>query len=404
MNYPQIKLKLNREKSLQFRHPWVFSRAIQGNSELTQLKDGVIVDVVDNKGNFLARGYYNSRSNIAIRVLTFDQSEAIDENFFEKKIQAAFERRKSYINKKETTAYRLIFAEGDGLPGLVVDQYKDIFVLQIHTLGMESLKNFVVEALLKLFQPKAIFERSDVNVRKKDGLTTLPKGFLYGSFKKSQVEIREHGLKFLVDFQDGQKTGFFLDQRENRFALQNYVKDKTVLNLFAYSGGFSCYALNFGASNVTSVDISESALKLCAENMKLNGFLPNQHEEITAEAFNYLEQAFLKGQKFDVVIVDPPAFVKNQKKLHNAINAYIRLNEAALKVLNPGGILISSSCSSFVSQEMFKSVLFQAALRVNKEIATDLIVLEQRTQPFDHPLKINFPEGEYLKFFILQKA
>lgn len=403
----KITLKPGREKSLFYRHPWIFSGALKMGQE--KIEDGAIVDVTDSHGNFLARGYYNSQSDIAVRVLTFE-NEKIDEEFLVHRLRQAWEYREPYVRAKILTSYRLVFAESDFLPGLIVDRYNNGLVLQIHTLGMEKLKPLMVAALIKVFQPDFIYERSDVEVRKKEGLKTMPVGILYGkapcevsdSYSEQALcflKIQEHGLKFWIDMANGQKTGFFLDQHENRLAIRPYVKEKRVLNLFCYSGGFSCHALAGGASKVVSVDISSEAMELCKNNVELNGFAPEFHQGEVTDCFVYLEKLQQRGEKFDVVIVDPPAFVKSKSSLQKALKAYTRLNMMALKVLHGNGILVSSSCSSYVTPEMFRGMLFQAALRAK----TDLAIVEQRSQPFDHPLNIYFPEGEYLKFMITQK-
>ncbi len=397
MNYGKIYLKEGREKSLFYRHPWIFSGALDLN-KTGKIEDGGIVDVLDFKGNFLARGYYNSKSNIAVRILTF-KDEAIDADFFALRLGAAKEMREEFLGIEDTNAYRLVFAEGDNLPGLIVDKYADVLVMQIHTFGMEKLKAAVVDALVKVFKPEAVYDRSDVGVRKQEGLDSMPKGLLYGEYDGGPVEIKENGIRFLVDVANGQKTGFFLDQRENRAATAKYVKGRTVLNLFSYSGGFSCYAFKAGAASVASVDASAEAIDLCKKNVSLNGFDESRHEGIVSDVFRYLEKAIADGKTFDVVIVDPPAFVKSQKDLKNGLKAYARVNEQALRVLAPKGILATSSCSGHVDPGMFKQAIFQAALRTGD----DLVVLEQRSQPFDHPNRIYFPEGEYLKFFILRK-
>jgi 23S rRNA (cytosine1962-C5)-methyltransferase len=454
MKYKAIRIKQGREKSLFFRHPWVFSGAIDSAS----LKaggpaggaaggpaDSEIVDLRDLNGNFLARGYYNSRSNIAVRVLSFDEDDVIDTEFFEIRILGAYEKRRRLIEgagvkaggagvkaggagagedggeeraaggnamgaadeagaENETNAYRVVFAEGDNLPGLIVDKYGDNLVVQFHTLGMDRLKEMVVEALVNVFKPACIYERSDVAARRQDGLEDLPTGILYGKLEgidegsfKSLIEIKENGLKFLVDIAEGQKTGFFLDQRENRKAVMKYAKGKTVLNLFCYSGGFSAYALAAGASHVTGVDISQQAAELSDINLRLNGFSSSLFENITADVFKYLETAVREGLKFDVVIVDPPAFVKSQKNIDQALKAYSRLNEMALRVLADNGVLVTSSCSYYVTPQLFKGSLFQAVLRAKK----DLSVIETKSQPADHPVRLFFPEGEYLKFFVM---
>ncbi len=393
----RIWLKFGREKSLYYRHPWIFSGAILKMDP--KIDDGKIVEILKSDGKFLARGYYNSRSNIALRVLSWDENEPLDEGFFRRKILKASALREAFVKGKDLDAYRLVFAEGDGLPGLIIDKYGDYFCLQISTLGMEMWKDVIVKVLEDLFEPKGIYERSDSGARHQDGLPGNSVGLLSGKWPDDGVKINEYGVKFLVDCVNGQKTGFFLDQRENRAALEKYVRDKKVLNLFSYSGGFSCVALAHGAKKVTSVDSSASAVEMCKNNMKLNGFSSKVHEEVVADVFEYLDEAYSNGVFFDVVIVDPPAFVKSKKSLENALKAYAKLNEKALRVLGPEGILVSSSCSSYVTPELFQQALFQAALRTGD----NLVLLEQKTQPFDHPNTLFFPEGEYLKFFVLQK-
>jgi 23S rRNA (cytosine1962-C5)-methyltransferase len=399
MAYPQIQLKAGREKSLFYRHPWIFSGALQSQRDKEKIVDGSIVDVLTADGAFAARGYFNSLSNITVRILTFDEKELIDVDFFQKKITKAWDMRRTFIDEAGTNAYRVVFAESDGLPGLIVDKYDTVLVVQAHTMGMDMLKSMVVEALQNTLKPAAIYERSDVMVRTLEGLKDKPEGVLSGTLPVAPFTILEHGLKYLVDVAGGQKTGFFLDQRENRLALRKYTKDKTVLNLFCYTGGFSCSAFAGGASAVTSVDISEDATPVCRKNAELNGFDKN-HTVVTQDVFAFLDKTIAAGTKFDVVVVDPPAFVKSQKNLETALKAYVRLNSMALRVLKDGGVLVSSSCSSYVSPERYRGVLFQSAL---KEKCV-LKVLEQKSQPLDHPMNLYFPEGEYLKFFVLQKG
>lgn len=399
MAYPTIVLKPGRERSLFYRHPWIFSGALQAQRDKEKIEDGAIVDVMTSEGVFAARGYYNSLSNITVRILTFDEKEMIDVKFLENKIQKAWNARRDFIDEKKTNSYRVVFAESDGLPGLIVDKYDKVLVLQAHTLGMDTLKPLVVKALQNVLKPAAIYERSDVMVRTLEGLKDKPEGVLAGILPEAPFTILEHGLKYLVDVAGGQKTGFFLDQRENRLALRKYAKGKSVLNLFCYTGGFSCSAFEGGATDVTSVDIAEGAVKMCSKNAELNGFEKN-HTVVTQDVFTYLDKTIAAGTKFDVVVVDPPAFVKSQKNLETALKAYVRLNSMALRVLKDGGILVSSSCSSYVSPEKYRGVLFQSAL---KEKCV-LKVLEQKSQPMDHPVNLYFPEGEYLKFFVLQKG
>jgi len=401
--YPKIQLKQGREKSLFYKHPWIFSGGLQitggkANATSEKIPDGSVVDIVTADGNFAARGYYNSLSNIAVRILTFDEKEMIDVEFFKRRITKAWHMRHSLMNENGTNAYRVVFAESDELPGLIIDKYDEVLVMQIHTMGMDKLRPLVLEALQSTLAPKAVYERSDVAARAQDGLTDKPEGNVFGFMPPTPLTISEHGLKYFVDVAWGQKTGFFLDQRENRFSLRKYTKDKTVLNLFCYTGGFTCSAFAGGARSVTSVDIAEDAVQMCAKNVELNGF-ENAHTTVTADVFAYLDKAIADGTKFDIVVVDPPAFVKSQKNLDTALKAYVRLNAMALRLLNDGGILVSSSCSSYVSPEKFQGVLFHAGL---KEKCV-LKILEQKSQPLDHPVNLCFPEGEYLKFFVLQK-
>lgn len=399
MAYPTIGLKSGREKSLFYKHPWIFSGGLQSQKDKEPIVDGAIVDVMTADGQFAARGYFNSLSNITVRILTFEQEEMIDVKFLENKIMKAWDARRDFIDEKKTNAYRVVFAESDGLPGLIVDKYDKVLVVQFHTMGMDKLKSVVVEALQNVLKPVAIYERSDVNVRTQEGLKDKPEGVLVGSLPAAPFTILEHGLKYLIDVAGGQKTGFFLDQRENRLALRKYSKGKSVLNLFCYTGGFSCSAFEGGASDVTSVDIAEGAVKMCSKNAELNGFDKN-HTVVTADVFTYLDKTIAAGTKFDIVVVDPPAFVKSQKNIDTALKAYVRMNSMALRVLKDGGLLVTSSCSSYVSAEKYRGVLFQSALKEN----CVLKVVEQKSQPLDHAVNLYFPEGEYLKFFVLQKG
>lgn len=394
--YPQITLHAGREKSVYFYHPWIFSRAIK--TIPPKVQDGDIINVLAHDGKMLGTAYFNSKSQIALRLLSFFEEVNVDQRFLEEKFRSAYTRRLAFLDPY-TNAYRLVFSESDGLPGLIVDRYKDFLVIQIHTLGMDKLKDVIVKALKAVFQPKGIYERSDVDVRKKEGLKSFPKGVFWGEEPPESYEIEEHGLKFFVDIQQGQKTGFFLDQRANRLTLRNYCKNKEVLNLFSYSGGFSLSALQGGASKVTSVDISQSALDLAQKNFELNGYDAKKHSFAAQDVFDYLDLCLKEGRTFDLVVVDPPAFVKSKDHLKNALQAYIRLNEKALKVVKKGGIIASSSCSSHVSRDLFQMVLFKAALKTGD----NLTIIETKTQPFDHPLNIRFPEGEYLKFFVCRK-
>lgn len=413
--YPRIIIKKERERSLQFKHPWLFSRALE---HVQGIESGTLVRITNSEGHILGTGYYNSHSQIAVRLFYFGSEEIeIDQKFFENAFTQAKKQREKFLPGK-TNAYRLVFSESDGIPGLIVDKYNEFLVVQIHTLGMDRLREIVVKALQKVFKPKGIYERSDVEVRRKDGLQTLPTGLLAGVEPADEYEILEHGLKFFVDMKHGQKTGFFLDQRENRQAVADCSKGKSVLNLFSYSGGFSLAAASGGAISTISVDVDKHALELARKNFKLNEFengkdadnesgknagtgadSGSQHEFVAEDVFAFLDKASAEKRQFDLVIVDPPAFVKSRENLPNAVNGYVRLNRMALKVLKPGGILATASCSSHVDQALFRTIIFKAAMQAN----ADLVLLESKTQPADHPLRINFPEGEYLKFNLLLK-
>jgi len=407
METARIVLKEGRERSLFYRHPWIFSGAIDtGKSEL-KVEDGALAGIYDHGGNFLARGYYNSKTNIAARVLSFEDVE-IDAVFFERRFRQALELRRPYFENDETNAYRLVFAEGDMLPGLVVDKYCDRLVVQVHTAGMEKLMPIAVEAMVKVFAPELVYEKSNIPSRREEGLNPENIKVWHGIFGDDAgvVRILENGIEFDVDIVEGQKTGFFLDQRENRLESMPYFKGKKVLNLFCYTGGFSCYAAKAGAESITGVDASKEAIALCKKNVELNGYDAGhelkgagRHEAVVADAFEYLEAAIARGVKYDVVVVDPPAFVKSKKDLDGALKAYARVNEFALKVLAEGGVLMTSSCSGHVTQDSFKQSIFQAALRSGD----DLVVLKTLGQPVDHPNRIYFPEGSYLKFLILKK-
>lgn len=392
------KLLLNPEREaalIKLRHPWLFTDAIEGAHGV---QDGELCDVyLSNGKTFFGRGYYNSKSKIVVRILTRIPHEQINGKFFEHRFRELQAQRESFIDLESTNAYRLVFAESDGLPGLIVDRYNDVFVIQIHTLGMDALKDLVVEALKNVFQPKTIYERSDAQVRFLDGLTNNPSQLLFGEEPKGEIMIKENGVSFYVDIVHGQKTGLFLDQRENRKALQKYAEGKLVLNCFSYTGGFSIYAALAGASKVTSVDISKNAIAAAVRNFELNKVSSEKHEDIVADVFDYLDAC--KPGSFDVIVLDPPAFVKNNKSIKKGMAGYLQINEAALRILPENGILVSSSCSSHVTDEMFQKMLTIASHRTG----CSLKVLEIKHQPADHPFCLDFPEGKYLKFYVVQK-
>ncbi|KKQ40824.1 MAG: hypothetical protein US58_C0012G0033 [Candidatus Magasanikbacteria bacterium GW2011_GWA2_37_8] len=381
------------------RHPWVFSGALKSIPE--GLESGMPVHLVDEQGKFLAQGYFNSYSQIAVRLWSWEESEEVNPSFFENRIKAAWELRHSLVENKKTNAFRVINSENDLLPGLVVDKYANYLSVQFHTVGLEFWREQIVDALVGIVKPKGIFERTDnkKNIREKstNNLEDDAARLLYGKMPE-KIEILENGYKFLVDIKGGQKTGFFLDQRDKRSALEKYVKGKSVLNCYSYTGGFSVYALGAGAKRVVSVDVSEKALELAEENIKLNKSEENKAEFIGADVKAYLtglseNDPELGKNDFSVIILDPPAFVKDRHKIREGLQGYRNINELALRLLPPNGILVTASCSAHVSLADFRYMLSEAAGRAGRTVQ----ILETYTHGIDHPELVAFTEGEYLK-------
>jgi 23S rRNA (cytosine1962-C5)-methyltransferase len=388
---PTITLKPNREKSVRNRHPWLFSGAIQYIDRAAQ--DGDLVDVHSDAGQWLARGYLNRRSQIQVRLLTWDAGQAIDESFWRERLQRAMAGRAALAADPQTDAYRLVHAESDGLPGLVVDRYGDWLVVQCLTLGIERTKPLLARLLVELCQPAAIVERSDVDVRAKEGLRPIV-GMLHGQAPAGLIEIVEHGHRFLVDLLGGQKTGFYLDQRENRRLTATYCQSARVLNAFSYSGGFAIYALAAGAQHVVNLDSSVDALGLGERNLTLNGFDPDaQAEGVAGDVFQVLRDWRTANERFDLIILDPPKFAHSQPKVDRATRAYKDINLLAMQLLRPGGVLATFSCSGLVSADLFQKILFGASVDAGRDVQ----VIERLSQGPDHPLLLSFPEGEYLK-------
>lgn len=395
VSYAKILLRPGKEHILGHLHPWIFSQALQTPG---QVQNGELVDICTSDGKkFLARGYYNGNSQIAVRILTRSVAEEINAAFFENRFRELEKIRERFIDTKQTNAFRLVFGESDGLPGLIIDQYGSVLVIQIHTLGMEMLRKEVLAAMKSAFNPETIFERSDVGVRLQEGLKDMPVGLLSGKKLNGEIQILENGIPLLVNIQAGQKTGFFLDQRENRKALQKYAHGARVLNCFCYTAGFSVYAALAGATETVNVDVSGEALETAKRNFELNKIPLRSHRFIDKDVFEVLSESAKKNEKFDVIILDPPAFVKNQKSLKKGLSGYLYINEKALGLLPKGGILVSSSCSAHVTDEMFQKTLAMAASRSGCTLKT----LEIRHQPIDHPFNVHFPEGKYLKFYVM---
>jgi 23S rRNA (cytosine1962-C5)-methyltransferase len=389
-HYPIARLRPERRKSILAGHPWIFSRAL---SEPPKVPDGSLVTVLCDD-EVLGTGYYNSRTDIAVRMLS-RRDEIIDTAFFIRLFERLQTERARFL-PSGTNAWRAAFAEADGCPGLIVDHYAGVLVFQLHTKGMDLLREPIQEALIRVYAPTALVERSDVAVRRIEGMEDQPVGVRYGSFS-GEITFQENGLNFIADLLKGQKTGFFLDQRENRLALQRWCKGRSVLNVFSYSGGFSVYAAAAGAKRVVSLDASAPAMDLCRRNMAANGFDYPDSEFRTEDAFEAL--AALKPGEFDLILIDPPSMAKSQKQLKNAMKAYTSLNRYALNALPSGGLLVSSSCTTHLDSPTFLSILHYASVQSK----CGLKLLDSREQPFDHPYNFAFPEGKYLKYFVSSK-
>jgi 23S rRNA (cytosine1962-C5)-methyltransferase len=390
VHYPTASLRPQREESLSSGHLWIFSGALQQPPRWVE--SGGLLDVKSATGQFVARGYYNPLTDIAIRILTHDKHEEIDQDFLRRRIRHALVLR-AVFDPAYTNAYRLIHSEGDGLPGLVVDRYADILVVQIHTAGMGRLQPLLIESLLQETGVKGILLRNDSQSRRREGLA-LEEPVVVAGEVPDRVDICENGVRFSVDLWQGQKTGFFLDQRDKREALRKYARNKRVLNCFCYTGGFSVYsALTDPRTCVTSVDISAPAINAARSHFTLNGLDAQRHEFLVGDVFDYLEEAQENGDLFDVVVLDPPAFAKSQSARSQALKAYRRLNTLGIQVLRPGGILLTCSCSGVIGMDDLLGVVSLSAQRFQRSVQ----VLESYTHGVDHPLNIAMPETGYLK-------
>ena len=391
MNLQTIQLKRHKEESLKRFHPWIFSGAIEHLPE--NIQNGDIVQVITHDGDFIAKGHYQIGS-IAVRVLTFENEE-INESFWEKRINAAYLVRQAIglANHSNNDTYRLVHGEGDNLPGLVIDCYGPTAVMQAHSVGMHLNRHEIAKALVKVLGDKIrnIFYKSETTLPLKAQLGQ-ENGFIYGG-DVQDIAI-ENGLKFHIDWLRGQKTGFFIDQRENRHLLEKYALNRSVLNMFCYTGGFSVYAMKGGASLVHSVDSSAKAIELTQQNVELNFPGDKRHQAFCDDAFKYLDA---NHDKYDLIILDPPAFAKHRGALRNALKGYTRLNVKGLEHIRKGGILFTFSCSQVVTKEQFRQAVFTAAALTGRHVR----ILHQLHQPADHPINIYHPEGEYLKGLVL---
>lgn len=395
MNIKQIRLKPTKEKSILRFHPWVFSGAIKDID--SDINEGDIVEVISNKGRYLATGHYQI-GTISVRIFEFQQ-QTIDEKYWETKIADAISLRKDlgFINNKKTNIYRLIHAEGDEMPGCIIDVYNSAAIVQFHSFGMWKLKETFSVIIKKLLPSiEYIYDKSS-NTLPEKFITehSITNAYLYKSGKDDQIVASEYDNLFKIDWINGQKTGFFIDQRENRQLLGQLSKDKKVLNTFCYSGGFSIFALNGGAKEVHSLDSSKKAIELVDKNLELIDTNVGKHESIVADAMDFIKN--LK-EDYDIIVLDPPAFAKHQKVRHKAIQGYKRLNARAIEQIKPGGILFTFSCSQVIDKELFRHTILSAAINAGRSVK----ILHQLHQPADHPVNIYHPESEYLKGLVLK--
>ncbi len=391
MKYNEIILQPKRERSVYHRHPWLFSGAV---AKCTAKGEGEIVVVKDAKAVILGYGFYSTKSQIVCRMFDWSNEEKVfDQAYWTHKIYLAYTLRKAIINTEHTNTYRLLHAEGDFLPGVIADVYADVVVLQILVTGTQNILPLLCEALNQNGFAK-IYLKHKQSSANREGLN-LKSGWLTGDASIS-IEVLENGNTFLVDIEEGQKTGFFIDQRDNRKLLQDLSKDRTVLNTFSYSGGFSVYALAGGAKEVCSVDISDSAIAQCDTNVALSSaHYKGIHRSEVKDCFDYLVE--MPDDHYDLIVLDPPAFAKHARAVDNAAKGYKQINLSALRKIKSGGILFTFSCSQNISKELFQKIVFGAAADAKRNVR----IIHQLHQPADHPVNIYHPEGEYLKGLVL---
>ncbi len=385
----KVILKSGKDESVKRFHPWIFSGAIKKMS--SEHIEGALVQVFDNKDNFLGTGHYQ-KGSIAVRLISFEK-EDVDTAFWQRKLNSAYNYRKAcgITELPDTNTYRLVHAEADGMPGLIIDYYNGHLVFQAHSIGMHKQRHLFADILQEIYSNrlKCIYDKSS---------DTLPfgyaaaNGFLFGAASKCQVV--ECGHHFIIDYVGGQKTGFFIDQRENRKLLSNYVKNKKVLNTFCYSGGFSIYALKHGAEMVHSVDSSKKALQMLEDNIMVNAVEKNNHTSFASDSLDFLKNS---KEAYDIIILDPPAYAKHRNVRHNAVQGYKRLNAEALKRINSGGLLFTFSCSQVVNHALFKATITSAAISAGRKTK----IIHQLSQAVDHPVNVYHPESEYLKGLVL---
>lgn len=387
---PSLTLQDSREKSLKRQHPWIFSKAVHkvnGNPA-----DGQTVAVYSSKGEWLCYAAYSSQSQIRARAWSFVQTEVIDEAFFQRRIDRAWQLRTELYDLTDTTGLRVVAAESDGLPGVTIDKYDTILVCQLLSAGADTWRDAIVKALVALFPGHSIYERSDVDVRKKEGLQPTT-GWLHLPRETGEVIIKEHGMSLLVDVIQGHKTGFYLDQRASRAAAKRYANNKTVLNCFSYTGTFGVAALKGGALSVTNADLSELALNTSLKNAELNQLDLTKIENVKFDVFKLLRQYREQGKQFDMVILDPPKFAESKAQLMGACRGYKDINMVAMQIVKPGGLLLTFSCSGLMEDSLFQKIVADAALDAKR----DCLFIEKLSQDSDHPVASFYPEGSYLK-------
>lgn len=391
----RIYLNVGREKSLKRKHPWVFSRAVNKIKGKPLLGD--TVDIFDSKDNWLARGAYSPESQIRIRIWTFNENEEIDRDFFLKRLKNAQARREWFIEQGKLTGYRLIAGESDGLPGITIDKYDNFIVCQLLSAGADFQRYTLVSCLQEIYPGCHIYERSDVDVRKKEGLEPVT-GWLTEPQESTECIIEEHGIKIYVDVAKGHKTGFYLDQRDSRLTAGRYAKDKTVLNCFSYTGTFALHCAANGAKEVINVDVSQSALDIAQRNLELNGLSDANVSCVKEDVFKLLRRYRDEKRKFDMIILDPPKFVESKAQLTGACRGYKDINMLAMQLLSPNGTLLTFSCSGLMEESLFQKVVADAALDAKRSA----YYVERLHQAADHPVSSNYPEGYYLKGLVCQ--
>jgi 23S rRNA (cytosine1962-C5)-methyltransferase len=392
-----IQLKEGREKPVLRRHPWIFSGAVR--RVIGDPGPGETVDVETHDGAWLARAAYSPHSQIRARIWTWSPDEYVDEAFLRRRVQRAIASRQNLQSDPGVTAYREIYAESDGLPGLICDRYADLRVVQFLSMGVEFWREAILDALEDVEPSRALYERSDVEVRRLEGLQPRS-GALRGEMPDNPLTIEEHGFRYLVDYEAGQKTGFYLDLRDSRARLRRWIESGVVLNAFAYTGAFSIVALAQGVRKVVSVDSSTASLELAKKNIALNGFQEERCQWVAEDVFSELRACRDRGDVFDTVILDPPKFAATRGQVDRAARAYKDINLLGMKLLRPGGTLATFSCSSAIGPELFQKIVADAALDAEVEAR----VMEWFSQPSDHPVALNYPEGRYLKGMVVQVA